>query len=273
MNIKHLLYKIHGRATILLNEFKNRTHLYDSEEKLAFDSQNYWNQDYSEKPNLAQDAHWKDKGIFEDQQRWLNIGKEHLDLVLSYSALLNISFPVKQIVEWGCGGGANAIHFARLTEKYIGVDITSESLIECNKQLLECGLSNFYPILIDASAPESVLSHQITDVDLFICTYVYELLPSPAYGLKVLKLANKMLKHGGIALVQIRYNDSRKDLKPKRTGYKFNAYHMTSYTIEEFWETSVECGFEPIGVFLKPRQPLVNDFCYAYYFLKKKNGI
>jgi 2-polyprenyl-3-methyl-5-hydroxy-6-metoxy-1,4-benzoquinol methylase len=249
-------------------KFRNIFKLYDSESKLTSDNQKYWNRDYSD-PNLAQDAHWKNKGKFEDQLRWFSLGKEHLDLILNYSYVLNFNLPVKQIVEWGCGGGANAIHFAPLTEKFIGIDITLESLNECKKQILNCGLKNFQPVLIDASKPESILNEQICEVDLFLCTYVYELLPSPAYGLTVLKIANKILKDEGIAFIQIRYNDGRKDLKPKHWGYKLQPYIMTSYSLEEFWKISIEYGFEPLCIYLKPYQPLVNDSCYAYFFLKK----
>jgi 2-polyprenyl-3-methyl-5-hydroxy-6-metoxy-1,4-benzoquinol methylase len=263
-----LFQKIYSICITGINEFRNRMGFYDSEAKLASDNQDYWAKDYSN-PNLAQDAHWKNNGKFEDHQRWLNLGKEHLGLIVNFSSTTNIQFPVKQIVEWGCGGGANAVHLAPFTEKFIGIDITSDSLVECNKQILESGHNNFHPVLINASTPESVLNEQIKEVDLFICTYVYELFPSPAYGLTILNLANKMLKNEGIALIQIRYNDGKKGMRPKRWGYKLQPYVMTTYTIEEFWENSKELGFEPLGIYLKPHQPLVNDYNYAYFFLRK----
>lgn len=261
--------KVYRRTIRGIDDFRNKFRLFDSEKKLASDNQDYWAKDYSN-PNLAQDAHWKNNGKFKDHQRWLNLGKEHLDLVLNFSSTLNFQLPVKQIVEWGCGGGANAVHFAPLSEKFIGIDITSESLVECNNQILESGRNNFHPVLINASTPESVLNEQINGVDLFICTYVYELFPSPEYGLTVLKLANKMLKTEGISLIHIRYNDGKKGLRPKRWGYKLHPYGMTTYALEEFWEKSKECGFEPLGIYLKPHQPLVDDTNYAYFFLKKK---
>lgn len=256
----------------VIDEFRVKMHLFDSESKLAAENQDFWNGDYSN-PGIAQGAHWKNNGVFENNQIWHDIGKEHLDLILNYSSVLNIQFPVKQIIEWGCGGGANAVHFAPLTEIFTGIEITPESLIECNKQVLEGGFNNFRPILIDASAPESVLNEQISEADLFICTYVYEMLPSPAYGLSVLNLANKMLKNEGIAFIQIRYSDGKKGIKSKRWGYKFHASYMTTYTLEEFWEYSKEFGFEPLGVYLKPIQPLVHEQCYAYFFLRKKTMV
>lgn len=261
--------KLYKKISHLIGINRNEKQPNDSEFKLVSDNQDYWNQDYSNS-NLAQDAHWKDKGIFEDQQRWLSLGKEHLDLITSYASVLNLQMPVKQILEWGCGGGANAVHFAPLTEKFIGIDINQENLDECNKQILDCGFNNFHPVLINSATPESILNEKISKVDLFICTYVFELFPSPSYGLNVLQLANKLLRDNGIAFIHIRYNDGRIELKSKQSDYKKNAYFMTTYTLEEFWEKSKEFGFEPLGIFLKPKQPLVGDRCYAYYFLKKK---
>ena len=265
-----LLKELRSKTISLIDRLRNITHLYESEHKLASDNQKFWNKDYSN-PIVAQEAHWKNNGKFEDQQRWLNLGKEHFDLLSNYSSVIDFQLPVKQIVEWGCGGGANAVHFAPLTEKFIGIDITSESLAECNKQILELGYNNFQPILIDATTPELVLNHKISEIDLFICVYVFEQFPSPDYGLTVLNLANKMLKNDGIAFIQIRYNDGRrKGMKSKRWGYKFHPYRMTTYSLEEFWKNSKEYGFEPLGIYLKPEQPLVVDHSYAYFFLKKK---
>lgn len=250
-------------------ELRDRLKLYESESKLKSDNQDYWNRAFNSTTTLAQDSHWKDHGKFEDEQRWLRLGKEHLDLIRTYSSVLQLNFPLNQIVEWGCGGGANAVHFAPLTEMFIGVDITAESLEECNRQIINIGLSNFVPVLINATTPESVLNEPIKDVDLFICTYVFELIPSQSYGLQILKLANAMLKDNGIAFIQIRYSDGKRWLKPKRWGYSQHPYIMNTYTLEDFWEKTKECGFEPIGIYLKPHQPLVNDSYYAYYFLKK----
>lgn len=263
-----LFGKIHRKSINLLNAVRSRLNITESEEKLAYDNQIFWNRDYSN-PILAQDAHWLNNGKFEDHQVWLNLGKEHLKLMFDFSSVLKINFPVKQIIEWGSGGGANAVHFAPLTEKFIGIDITSESLEECERQVLKTGLKNFVPVKINASVPETVLNSNIKDADLFICTYVYELFPSSEYGLNILKLANLMLKKDGIAFVHIRYNDGRESLKSKKWGYNLHPYIMTTYTLEEFWEKSKDCGFEPLCIYMKPDQPLVDDKYYAYYFLKK----
>ena len=40
--------------------------------------------------------------------------------------------------------------------------------------------------------------------------------------------------------------------------------------IEEFWEAARQCGFIPKMITLLPKQPLVSDRNYAYFFLLKK---
>jgi len=250
------------------SQLRNKLHYYDSESKLALDAQEYWRQDYT-KENLAQDAHWKDKGIFRDTERWLSLGKEHIELIMKYASVYNIQFPVKKIVEWGCGGGANAVHFAKYTNEFIGIDITQESLTECKSQLDEIGFNNFRPVFIDLQTPEFIRDCNVLDIDIFLCLYVYETFPSPAYGLKILELAYHMLKRNGMAFIQIKYYDGYKKLKPRRSGYRSNPYWMTTYTLEEFWNRSSEIGFTPLGIYLKPHQPLVRDSNYAYYFLRK----
>lgn len=257
----------------LEDKIRSMFNICQPEDKVISDSVKYWNNDYSEKFTLSQDAHWRGKGIFEDEERWLKIGEENLDLISRYSGPLNLHFPVKQIVEWGCGGGANAIHFAPITEEFVGIDIAAESLKECEQQIARCGLNNFHPMLIEASRPESVLNDNRLCPDIFLCTYVYELLPSRAYGLRVLSIANKILKNDGVALIQVRYNDGRMDKYAIKCKYSRNPYNMTTYAIEEFWNHSISHGFEPIGVVLKPIQPLVNDQHYAYYILKKIHTI
>ena len=222
---------------------------------------------------MVEDAyHWRGKGVFEgNEEGWLQLGREHLDLVNSYACQLDLKFPVDKIVEWGCGGGANAVHFGSKANKYFGIDINPESLSECTNQMSNFGYRNFHPFLIDTSNPEKALVEDIKDSDFFICTYVYELLPSPEYGLRILELANRILKINGIGFIQIKYNSGERKFRSRKWGYKLNPYNMTTYTIEEFWNHTLAFGFQPYGVYLMPKQEIVSDYRYAYYFLKKVN--
>ncbi len=42
---------------------------------------------------------------------------------------------------------------------------------------------------------------------------------------------------------------------------------MTTYRLDDFWEIAKQCGFKPHAIHLVPKQPLVQDERYAYFFL------
>ena len=68
------------------------------------------------------------------------------------------------------------------------------------------GLTNFARVLIEASDPDAALTRVAGPCDLFLCTYVFELLPSPEYGLRLLRIAHQLLAPGGIAIVQVKHS-------------------------------------------------------------------
>jgi SAM-dependent methyltransferase len=245
---------------------RSTTGLTDSEEKLAADSQGFWNDPSS--PTYAQDSHWRGGGIFANESKWVELGKEHIRFFETCTRLADVRQPMERVVEWGCGGGMNAIHFAPLTGQFCGIDISPASLEECAKQMKLAGLSNFLPVLIEAANPEAALARVPGPCDLFLCTFVFEVLPSPEYGYRLLKIANQLVAPGGIAIVQIKYTDSWQT-SSRMWNYKKNlAWHAT-YRIAEFWQKTEECGFTPKMVSLVPRQTLINDRNYAYFLLQK----
>ena len=77
------------------------------------------------------------------------------------------------------------------------------------------GLNNFRPILVGAKNPEVALAEMPGPCDLFLSTYVFELIPYPEYGVRLLKIARNMLAPAGIAVIQIKYSDA-KTRPPKR---------------------------------------------------------
>ena len=62
--------------------------------------------------------------------------------------------PLQAIVEWGTGGGLNAVQLAPEASRYFGVDISALSLRECARQVEAGGSGQFIPVLIDAENPE-----------------------------------------------------------------------------------------------------------------------
>src|SRR4051812_40023904 len=95
----------------------------DSEAKIERDAQRFWE---SKSRHLPQLAHWRGAGVFADDARWLAWGKGHLDLYCDFARMLGVPTSVQRIIEWGSGGGANAIHFAPFAREYVGVEVTQE---------------------------------------------------------------------------------------------------------------------------------------------------
>jgi SAM-dependent methyltransferase len=241
----------------------------EAETKLIGDSQKYWN-DLSDQ-SLRQNSHWRGVGIFTDDSRWLALGRGHLELYDRFARALEVKHPLKRIVEWGCGGGMNAVHFGPLAEDFYGVDISPASLDECGKQMSAQGLDNFRPVLIDAADPEAALKLGKGTCDLLISTYVFELLPTPEYGLRVLRIAHELLAPKGLALIQVKYDEGSWKTRSQGWDYVKSLAWNATYRIEEFWHAAEQCGFTPQLITLLPKQPLVNDRNYAYFLLQKNS--
>jgi len=240
----------------------------ESETKLIGDSQTYWND--APDRSLKQNSHWRGVGIFADDSRWLALGRENLQFYEEFARAVDLKHSLKCIVEWGCGGGINAVHFGRLADEFYGIDISASSLEECGRQMIAAGLHHFIPVLIDAGDPEAVLKRVQGSCDLFISTYVFELLPTPAYGMRILRIAHELLTVGGVAMIQIRYSEESAKTRSRAWGYARNVGRNATYRIEDFWQAAQKCGFTPRMVTLQPQQPLVNDGNYAYFLLQKR---
>ena len=241
----------------------------DSEKKLIGDAQSYWNSEQGR--SLEQNSHWRGVGIFDDT-RWLSLGRENLERYEGFARAIDLKHPPRRIVEWGCGGGMNAVHFGRLAEEFYGVDISAPSLEECGRQMTTAGLHNFAPILVDAADPEAALRQIKGPCDLFFSVYVFELLPTPEYGIRILRIAHELLAAGGIAVIQIKYSEGNAKTGSRAWNYAKNLAWNATYRIEEFWAAAQRCGFTPRMVTLQPEQPLVNDRNYAYFLLQKPSG-
>jgi cyclopropane fatty-acyl-phospholipid synthase-like methyltransferase len=167
------------------------------------------------------------------------------------------------MLEWGPGGGCNAIHFTRHAQQIFGVDVSAANLRQCQAQLRANGFKDFTSIEIDAEKPDAVLDKVDRPVDFFLCTAVFQHFPSQAYGRRVVEIAHQMLADDGIALIQTRYDDGSETVKCKSDDYQRNVSTFTSYRVEEFWEIAVGAGFKPLNV------SLALSTKYAFYTLQK----
>lgn len=263
-----LMQKVSAVTAKLGVSFRHAVGYSQPETTLIGDSQTFWNAPPDRA--LKQNSHWRGAGIFADDSRWLAIGQEHLQIYQEFARAVNANPHPKRVLEWGCGGGLNAVHFGRFTGEFCGLDISADSLAECARQMKAEGLDNFKPILIDAANPEAALTLVPGPCDLFISTYVFELLPTPEYGLRVLRVANQLLEAGGMAVIQIKYSEANRETSSRRWSYAKNLAWNATYRIEEFWEAAERCGFTSKMVTLQQKQPLVNDRNYAYFLLLKK---
>ena len=83
-----------------------------------------------------------------------------------------------------------------------------------------------------------------------------EILPSKAYTERILQIASQMLKKGGIAFLQFKYTTPNWDTQPRRWGYAKNPANMTTYWIDEFWQTCQKQGLSPKAMKLMTPQDI-----------------
>lgn len=229
--------------------------------KLAKDAGHYWSK--SENDECTQDlSHWIGKGRWTDKESWQDIGNKHYRMFEDI-CMLTAKKPKKSMLEWGPGGGANAVRFCKLFDDYYGVDISEANLSECKHQLEIREFNKFHSMLIKPENPEDCMQFISEPVDFFLSTAVYQHFPGKEYGVLVTKTAHKLLASGGLAIIQTRYDDGSETVRSKNRDYNNNAITFTSYRIEEFWQIAVSCGFKPLMVNLEPGSN------YAYYLLEK----
>lgn len=235
-----------------------------SEERISADAQAYWRT--AGDAEWQSDSHWRTGAAFADGDLWSEIGRRHLEMFERGTRTVGSSRPWGRVLEWGCGGGANAVHFAPRAEEFIGVDISAETLSQCGREVAAVSDTPWRPVLVDVREPEQAL-RQVDSCDVWLSFYVFELIPSPEYGERLLRIAHQMLTPGGLAFIQIKYSDGRWSTRPRRRSYRSGLATMTTYRIEEFWALAETCGFIPETVELVPRDEL--DERYAYFLLTR----
>lgn len=254
-------------ALFITSVIRHSLQWFDSDEKLEADSGKFWVA--ARGRSLATNAHWRGHGPFRNDATWHETGAMHKRLFIRAADWIGVDLHDCRIVEWGCGGGLNAVQFAAEAKEYFGVDVNSESLAECARQLTELNFDGFRPILVGVEDPEAAVDEIGGECDGFICTYVFELLPTRRYCERILEIAGRLLRKGGVALIQIRYPGKHLISKSRRWNYGRNMPHMVTIGIEEFWEMARASGFDPIFVSLLPQQPELSEERYAYFALQR----
>lgn len=236
-----------------------------SETRISADAQAYWARPGDDR--WRGNSHWRDASVFHGGDLWARLGREHLELFERGARMAGFSRRWDRVVDWGCGGGANAVWFAPRARDYIGVDISADTLRECEDEVARACDTPFTPVAIDVDDPEAALRKIVEPCDIFLSFYVFELIPTPEYGERLLRIASQLLAPGGLALIQVKYDSGSWWTKPRRRSYRSGLAEMTTYPIAGFWELATRTGFTPEAVHLVPRNEL--DERYAYFFLSK----
>lgn len=224
------------------------------------DAEAYWRD--SGHPGWQSNSHWRE-GM---PDNWDGIGASSLALAERLARITGEPLPSRRTVEWGAGGGANAVRFAPRCVEFIAVDIARESLVECEQQVALVTSTPIRTVLIDVAEPETAIAGiGPASCDLFLCLYVMELVPSQSYGLRLLDIAAQLLAPAGVALIQTKYSTTAPSSLSRRRAYRRDLANMTTYPIEEFWIEAGKRGLRPLTVTLVPEDPL--DERYAYYLL------
>lgn len=231
-------------------------------ETIALDARDFWSR--SKTGTGERDmSHWLGAGRWATEELWHSIGEEHFALYKTLQLLAGKTTPGQSMLEWGPGGGANAVRFAQEFSTVIGVDISQPNLNECTRQMASRGQHNFQAVLIDVLQPEDALAQVGTKIDFFLSTAVFQHFPTKEYGIRVTRIAYQLLRADGVALIQTRFDDQSELFRPKSFDYARNVTYFMSYPIDEYWTITSEIGFRPLAVVLNPK---VN---YAFYLLAK----
>lgn len=211
------------------------------------------------------DSHWR-LGLGEET--WHQVGQEHLAIYRLFARALEVSNGPGVVLDWGCGGGANAVAFAPLATKYIVADLSTQTTAECLTQVRAVCDTPIEARHIDLDAPHTAAAGLESQCDTFLCFYVLEATAGPAEALSILQIAESVLKVGGMAFVQVKYHTA----DPLSRGRRRRSYHSlsgltTTFAIDEFWLRAQELGLAPRLIHLVPQNRL--DSRYAYFALTK----
>lgn len=221
----------------------------------------YWAD--SSAPRWAADSHWQ-SGLGEE---WQAVGPRQLTITRTLLASIGRDVSARCILDWGCGGGANAVVLAPACDELVGVDISAASLEECRRQVREHAAQDMRTVLVDGARPEQavgILGEQT--VDLIVSYYVFELLPSRENVIRVLATMRRLLVDDGAAVIQFKYDDGTPSGAIRRRNYR-RRIAQTTFAIHDFWALCGQQGLEPRVLTLVPRDAL--DERYAYILVTR----
>lgn len=236
---------------------------------LSAQARRFWNEVAPQHAERAQEAHWRGHGVFADDAVWLKLGRDHVDILGSVLRTHGRRLQPRRVIEWGCGGGMNAVHFAAGAQTYHGVDIAPATLQECARQMEAAGHRNFIPVLADPDDPVAALNALDEPCDLFLCTYVFELLPSEQHALQLLDVTHDALASGGVALIQIRLARPGLGGGSRPWSYAQNMAHNVRFSLRAFTRACTDRGLRVLDTVRVDHVPELDERDYAYVVLER----
>lgn len=242
----------------------SRAGLTQSEEVIADASRRLWRNPSTK--NLAGNSHALGAGGL-DADTWQEIGADAVERFWTASRALRWTGPMRTMLDYGCGHGAQATAFAPDLRELVAVDVQGPALAACHDNVAavaDTEAFSFVPVLIDN--PEDVYPHvNMGHVDAFVSFYVFELIPGQQYGERILRMAFDVLRPGGIGFVQFKYPTSRWD-ETRRRGYSArNLADTTKYRPDEFWSMVERVGFTPGHITIEPSNALDGHYGYMSF--------
>ncbi|WP_110470386.1 class I SAM-dependent methyltransferase [Williamsia limnetica] len=226
------------------------------------DAADYWTDDTT--AAWAANSHWRGGLDIED---WTRLGTEHLEMFRTFAKALGVAPNPKLMIEWGCGGGANAVAFAPHVGRLLVADVSAPSVAETIRQVAAVCSTPVGGIEVDIASPATAAAGLEDQCDLFLCVYVLELVPSQQDAMEIIEIAERLLVSGGVALIQVKYHTTSRWTRGRRRNYHRNLANMTTFGIDEFWTAATERGLTAKLVTLVPENAL--DRRYAYLALQK----
>lgn len=146
-------------------------------------------------------------------------------------------------IEWGPGGGANAVMLAEFVGRLYGVDISRANLEACRRELVARCFHGFESVLIDVDEPERVAG-LLLPADGFLSTATFQHFPSKQYTERVVGLIPQVVRPGGYVFIQIRRDSPRDYAEYAGLPYQQRALYATVYGVEEFGGLLASAGIE-----------------------------
>lgn len=204
-------------------------------------------------------AHWRGHGGW-TPELWDEVGQKTFKIYQKLTEQVSSWEGSKdRIVEYGCGGGPQLFAFSGFFPEMVGVDVSRQTLYEATNELLVKQKLDFTPVLIDIPNPEKLLELYDAYFDFFLSIAVWQHLPNRVYARRILRIANRVLRINGRAVVMI--------LQGKQRGGDYSTRWKRSVVLTP---RQAKNDFEEFGFTILGCESLkAKRYCDNYYLLEK----